>query len=353
MPTANAKTNILITGGTGYIGGSVLSRFLDRPDFGHLNITALVRSPEKAEKVKTLGISVVVGSHKDDELVEKLAAEADVVIAMADADDLDAANAILRGLEKRYHRNDGDGKRPILIHTSGTGVLADDARGMYASTKIYDDLNPDDIDSLPPTQLHRPVDMAVIDADKKGYVRTYIVAPSTIYGFAKSRLVDIGVQNPYSIQIPVLVDASLDRRQGGMVGEGKNLWPNVSNSDVADLFHVVYDNARNNPGMGHGSEGFFFGENGEHSLYQLGKAIAENLVVIGRGVSPEPTPFTKEELDKYFQGSTYMGSNARCRANHSRLAGWKPKNTKADMFAGIPDEIAVGMAGKRGPAKMH
>ncbi|GLB40153.1 putative NAD-P-binding protein [Lyophyllum shimeji] len=347
-----ARTNIFITGGTGFIGGSVLSRFLDRADFEYLNITALVRSPEKAEKLKTLGITPGIGSHQDADLVEKLAMAADIVIAMADVDDLDAARAILSGLEKRYER-DVDGQRPIYIHTSGTGVLADDAAGMYASTKIYDDLNPDDIDSLPPTQLHRPVDMAVINADKKGYVRTYIVAPSTIYGIANTKLVDLGVQNPHSIQIPALVDASLDRRQGGMVGEGKNIWNNVSNSDIADLFHVVYNTAMNNPAMGHGREGYFFGENGEHSLYQVGKAIAETLLVVGRGVSPEPTPFTKEEIDKYFGGSTYLGSNARCRANHSRLIGWRPKKTTRDMLASIPDEIAVAMAGKRKQAALH
>jgi len=64
-----------------------------------------------------------------------------------------------------------------------------------------------------------------------GYVRTYIIAPSTIYGHATGRLVDLGIQNKSSIQIPILIKASLDRGQGGMVGEGKNLWPNVHIDD--------------------------------------------------------------------------------------------------------------------------
>lgn len=60
-----------------------------------------------------------------------------------------------------------------------------------------------------------------------GYVKTYIILPSTIYGIASNRLVDLNIQKPRSQQIPQLVQASLDRKQGGMVGEGKNLWPNV------------------------------------------------------------------------------------------------------------------------------
>ena len=59
----------------------MLSRFLKHPNVASFNITALVRSPEKAEKLKTLGVHPVVGSYSDLALVEKLSAKADVVIA--------------------------------------------------------------------------------------------------------------------------------------------------------------------------------------------------------------------------------------------------------------------------------
>jgi hypothetical protein len=61
-----------------------------------------------------------------------------------------------------------------------------------------------------------------------GYVKSYIILPSTIYGLATGKLVDIGVQNRHSVQIPFLINASLARGQAGMVGEGKNVWPNVN-----------------------------------------------------------------------------------------------------------------------------
>ena len=102
LSTMSTKTNIFFTGATGtshlksrcipgsvsliyysegYIGGSVLSRLLKHPNAATFNITALVRSPEKAEKLKILGVNPVVGSHSDLALVEKLTAKADVVIA--------------------------------------------------------------------------------------------------------------------------------------------------------------------------------------------------------------------------------------------------------------------------------
>ena len=59
----------------------MVSRLLKHPNSASFNITALVRSPEKAEKLKTLGVFPVVGSYSDLALVEKLSAKADVVIA--------------------------------------------------------------------------------------------------------------------------------------------------------------------------------------------------------------------------------------------------------------------------------
>jgi len=64
----------------GYVGGSVLSRFLEHPDFLAFKITALVRNSEKAEKLRALGINAVMGSHSDPSLMENLAAESDVVV---------------------------------------------------------------------------------------------------------------------------------------------------------------------------------------------------------------------------------------------------------------------------------
>ena len=60
----------------------MLSRFLKHPDASSFNITALVRSPEKAEKLKAFGVNSVVGSHSDTPLVEELTEQADVVIAV-------------------------------------------------------------------------------------------------------------------------------------------------------------------------------------------------------------------------------------------------------------------------------
>lgn len=335
MP-ANTEINIFVTGATGYIGGAVLLRLLGHPRISDFKITALVRSPDKAEKLKSLRVTPVVGSLDDSELLKKLCSESDVVMSMADADNFPSVQAMLSGLKKKF---EATGTPPILIHTSGTGVLMDNAAGMYQYDTIWNDADPEQMATLPPTQIHRDVDLAVVGADKEGYIKSYIVLPSTIWGIAQGRLVDLGISNNRSMQIPGLVRASLDRKQGGMVGLGKNLWPNVNIEEQGDLFIILLDAVLTKQDTGHGTNGYYFGESGEHSLYDVGKAIAEVLVDLGIGQSREPTTFTKEEIDRYFRGRSSMGSNSRCRANHSRSLGWNPQKSTADMLASIRAEV--------------
>ncbi|KAG2003467.1 hypothetical protein CC2G_004069 [Coprinopsis cinerea AmutBmut pab1-1] len=220
---------------------------------------------------------------------------------------------------------------------------------MQTTDIVYDDSDPDQIETLAPTQLHRNVDLELVQADKEGYVKTYIILPSTIYGIADHKLVQLGISNPHSIQIPSLIKASLGRGQAGMVGKGVNRWPNVHIDDVADLYVTLFDAIQSNhPSAGHGREGFYFGENGQHTLYQIGRAIGDAMVALGLSNSSEPTAFAEEELDKYLDGSYYLGSNSQCKANRSRAIGWKPKYMTQDMLDSIKPEVeALVKTGKK------
>jgi len=330
------KINIFVTGATGYIGGSVVAQLLEHPDASSFQITALVRSLEKAAKLESIGVKAVVGSFTELDKLEMLSSEADVVFAMADADNLDAVKATLRGLKKRF---EAAGHIPIYIHTSGTGVLIDDAMGMFAYDTVYNDCDADRIETLPPTQPHRNVDLEIVKADQEGYVKSYIVLPSTIYGIATGKLVDLGIQHPYSQQLPMHIKASMARGQAGMVGEGKNIWPHVHIDEVTDLYIVLYNSiVSESTVVGHGREGYYFGENGEYAHYEAAKAVSEALVAKGLGKSLEPTPFTDSELNQK-PILTLLGTNSRCRGDRSRSIGWKPTKTTKDMLASIEPEL--------------
>ena len=106
---------------------------------------------------------------------------------------------------------------------------------------------------------------------------------------------------------------------------------------------VLFDSIVSNPDKtGHGWEGFYFVENGEHTWYQISKAIGEALVEFGIADDAEPTPFSVEELVKYFgaeEWGWYGGTNSRCRANRGRAIGWKPKHTPEDLLKSVHTEV--------------
>jgi hypothetical protein len=79
------------------------------------------------------------------------------------------------------------------------------------------------------------------------------------------------------------------------------MYKKVMSPPVSDLYLALYKSILQEPSeTGHGREGIYFGANGEHSLYEVCKAISQALVDEGRGKDGEPTTFTPEEVDKYF-----------------------------------------------------
>ncbi|KAI9570710.1 hypothetical protein HD554DRAFT_2187866 [Boletus coccyginus] len=328
----STKTQVFVTGATGYVGGSVLDRLLRHSTFATSEITALVRKADKAPVFESLGVKTVLGSYDDHALLEKQASLSDVVIECADADNAEACAAILRGLKKRY---EAAGNAPILIHT--VTCVMDDTKGNYSTETVWDDTDVAKLDTIADTQFHRNVDVLILAADKQGYVKTYLVLPSTIYGFASGKLVDLGVQNTRSIQIPLAVTAGILRKHAGHVGQGLNVWPNVHVDDVADLYIVLYDTILEGK-TGHGREGFYFGENGHYSFKDVSAKIGEVLYDLGVSKTPEPNTFTEED-HKQFPPLSLLGTTCRCNASRARALGWRPKHTTEDLLKSIKGEV--------------
>ncbi|TFK40452.1 hypothetical protein BDQ12DRAFT_711156 [Crucibulum laeve] len=338
----SAKLNIFITGATGYVGGSVVARLLKHPKFATFKVTALVRSVEKAEKLKTLGVETILGSYDDLEVLKKAASEADVVFAIADSDNVAAAQAIADGLKKRHADT---GKVPTLIHTSGTANIADNALGMHSDHKVYSDLDVEAIEALPPTQLHRTVDLLVLNADKEGYLKSYIITPGTVFGTPSGPLVDLGIQNTHSIQFPYFIRAAIDRKQGGYIGAGKNVWCAADVDETADVYIVLFNAILGNPASaGHGRDGWYFVESCEYTAIDVAKRISEDLVELGVGTNPAPSAFSPEENTKYF-GNFWpvLATNSRAKADRARALGWKPVKGTNDLLDTLKAEIEFNL----------
>jgi len=63
-------------------------------------------------------------------------------------------------------------------------MITDDARGLTSEHITYSDFDTERLNALPDTIIHRNVDIPVVEADKAGYVRTYIIIPSKYFSAA-------------------------------------------------------------------------------------------------------------------------------------------------------------------------
>ena len=108
---------ILITGVTGYIGGTIAKKLLDR----NYEVTGLVRNETHVQELESLGIKTIVGNIHDEDLIRTAVSDADAVIHNADsADDAYAADNFIKALE---------GSQKTFIFTSGSAIFGGKENG--------------------------------------------------------------------------------------------------------------------------------------------------------------------------------------------------------------------------------
>jgi nucleoside-diphosphate-sugar epimerase len=297
---------IFLTGATGYIGGTVAARLVEAGS----RVRGLVRSRESAALLAERGIEPVMGGLDDADLLTREARAADGVIDTASADHAESVRALIAGME-------GSGKP--LLHTSGSSVVGDDARGNYRSDTVFDEDTPLLVHAT--KQPRRDLDLMVLGAAARD-VRSAVICPSNIYG------VGSGLK-PDSVQIPFL--AANARSQGvvQIVGAGLNVWSNVHIDDVVDLYLLAFAKAP--------AGAFYFAENGEASFGEIGAAIAKRLGLPGvESLPPEVAAQRWGESKAYFS----LGSNSRVRSVRARSElGWAPRH--ASVIDWILGEMPV------------
>ena len=68
------------------------------------------------------------------------------------------------------------------------------------------------------------------------------------------------------------------------------------------LYEILWESIVAGRDIGHGREGYYFGENGEHTLLSVAEDIGGVLADLGLADAPEPTSFTRGEVDRWFGG---------------------------------------------------
>lgn len=267
---------VLLTGATGYIGSSVLSRLLAE---GH-EVTALVRDAAKARTVEEAGAIGLVGDVTDAALVAEAASAADGVVHTASTPEGDAAfiDAVLGALE-------GSGKP--FVHTGGIWS--------YGAGSDITEESPLDRPAL--TAWRGAGEDRVLGATG---VRGVVVAPALVYGRGGG-----------------LIRLLTDETDGGvrLIGDGSQHWTTVDVDDLAAVYVLALEKGR--------AGATYIGASGQNpTVRELGEAIAAGYDV-AEGVRPESPADTRARLGEAFADALLLDEQASGATARAEL-GWEP-----------------------------
>lgn len=271
---------IFLTGATGFIGGAVASALLAD---GH-TVRGLVRSTDKVSGVAARGIDPVMGVLDDAALLRAEARAADGVVNAADSDHRGAVEALIAGLA-------GSGK--VLIHTSGSSVVGDEAMGEPSGRLFHEDTP---IYPLPDKVARVAIDRLVQTVPG---VRSCVMCNIMIYGDAAR------ARQAMATGVAVYV------------GRGLNRWSNTHISDVATLYALAVVAAP--------AGSFIYVESREEALGALVQAMAGRLGLDeARSLPPEQAiALLGRDVAVFALGS----SNSRVRGRlATETLGWTPKH---------------------------
>lgn len=308
-------TKLFITGTTGYIGGDVLAKILKAFDF---EIFALIRDTTKLDKLKQAGVTPVIGTLDDLDVIKEYTEMCDIIINAAN-------NNHLASLEVIKDVLSGKKSQTLFLQISGGGVVADGTKpSEYVPDKVYSDIvDIDAINSLDDSQPHRLADKITqtMEAANPEFVKTAILSPPAIFGLGE------GIFKKTSVQVPLLIKVGIKKKFLGTVYDGNTAWSHVNISDFSALFVLIIKKFLAGEAFLSGYKGYYFASDGTpHSWKDCTAAVVEYLDSKKLLDTTEIKEYTDDEFKAEFGlPPLYWGSNCITIADAARSIGWSPK----------------------------
>lgn len=278
---------VLLTGANGWIGSAVARELIGT---GH-SVVGLVRSKKDGEALAAAGVTPLLGSLTDLEVLRQGASDTDGVVHTAfglnfsDYERLSSEDATaIETFGEVFAGSD----RPIVV-TSGLGLLP-------AGETFTEDARPDIIPEYP-----RASEQTAFALAERG-VRASAVRPArSVHG--------LGERHGF---VPQFANMAREKGFSAYVGDGQSPWPAVHRLDAARVFRLALER---------GARGEAF-----HAVAELVpfKLMAE---AIGRQVGVPARSLTPEEAEAHFGGLTVWvtGSGPASSEQTRAVLGWEPK----------------------------
>ncbi|KAF5691277.1 nad dependent epimerase dehydratase family [Fusarium denticulatum] len=287
------KANILITGASGYLGGTLLARWQSAQISGYEKLYALVRKPEQVEVVKKLyGAEPVQISLEDEDQVRELivSKRINLVVFLIDAYSLQSQISFIKALSVLKTQTGTD---THFIYASGTkqfsslSGLPNDRPLSDADPDLYD-LQKNAKAPMQEMKVSVNTNCRVVELGLEFGVKTYVFSPCIVYGKGE------GFGNPISIQTVDIVNAALACKHVYSITDPSDKWPVCSISDTINYAILLIKAVLNGQDLDHGKNGFYLASTGRVSWMDLYKGVAKALYNRGLVNDDQVRPITEE-----------------------------------------------------------
>jgi nucleoside-diphosphate-sugar epimerase len=291
------------------VGSAVMDALLRS---GH-EVTALVRDPEKRDRISRRSVKPLIGELSKPASYSAAAESADSIVHAAfeyskrgQKVDRLAIDTLLAAAGRRA----AAGLPAALVYTSGISVLGD-TQGRAAEDAP---VNP------PPFVAWRPEHERLVLDGSRGGVRTAVVRPGIVYGGARGIIGDL------------LKDAANGLLR--VVGAGRNHWPCIYDRDLADLYVRVAT-------MGDASGVFHANDEADERVTEIVDAIASQ-ARMRPDVRHVPIDEARAKMGAY---ADVLALDQIVRSPRARALGWAPSlHSVAGSVARLFEEFRTARA---------
>lgn len=302
--------NVLIFGGTGYIGQHIANCLLAN---GH-TVTAVVRSAKNAGTLAAAGAEILIGDLNDPVQLASFGRDHDAIIWAAQLmleDELRVVNALLDNIASTDK---------AFLFTSGTSLLSQRTDGGWNDNTYAED------DVFPPRKHIAPrldIENMVRAASTRG-IRAMCVRPPLVWGNGGSK---------------VIADMFYSAWKTGAVchvGAGLNVYSNIHVDDLADLYRLALEKGV--------AGALYHAVVGETNYRTIAEAIGRQLNLPTRSV----TVSEAADIWDKFMGPIVFSSCSRTRSPRSREElGWTPAADRQDILDDVPNPKYLDAMGER------
>ncbi|RDW61178.1 uncharacterized protein DSM5745_10676 [Aspergillus mulundensis] len=338
--------NILLTGTSGYLGGTLLTHLHDQPKstLPYNTLYALVRTESQALSVREYGATpLTIDLNNPTSITTSIVEhEISIIFFLIDAFLPHTQKTMISALETVRRKT---GRNVHFLHTTGAKAFSSHV-GIAQELSDTDELYEIQRSTNAPreyswfSQIAR-TNADIIDAAEEHGVLSYIFAPCIVYGEGT------GYGNKISIQDVAVVKAARAAGRVYKVDAGKPVWPVSHIHDTTTLYAQILRSILCGVEIPHGRDGFYLASSGCVAWDDIYSAFAG--VLYKRGVIDDAVVEMAdgEALGRMGAGldlrnggvAVQLGGSCHFAAVNGSRIGWRPEYPPEHILEAADQEV--------------